>query len=107
MWPLYVPIKTYYSDIATEVMQQRILKVVLQNFQGLQIDNTPCRPENSNLLEKIRKCKYLTIATAKWIMRDTTTLIFEPFQLAFNCKRNEVFTYVWIVTWIDSICVRC
>lgn len=75
-------------------MQQRILKVVLQNFQGFQRDKIPRRPENSNLLEKIRKCKHLTIATAKWIMRETTTLIFEPFQLTFNCKRNEVYTYV-------------
>ena len=33
---LFVP---YYSDIATKVTQQSILKVVLQKFQGFQIDN--------------------------------------------------------------------
>ena len=63
----------------------------------------------TNILEKIEKCRKLTVAVARWIMRDTKKLIFETFHSVFNCKRNEVSTSMWLFTCIASICVsdRC
>ena len=52
---------------------------------------TSCRPVKPNLVEEDAKVQKLTIAAARWIIRDTKTLIFETFQMVFNCKKMKFF----------------